>query len=130
MSGAVCLDIVNTCDHYPAEDEDLFASASVKARGGNVANALAVLCELRSRRREVLASARPAATPDAGDDELHLDLFAVLGGDPEAKCARGWEDWHRAAVPLAQAARSLLLLLQLLFSGGGGHEALRRSRAT
>ena len=41
--GLVCLDIVNLCDHYPAEDEDLRAKDQQWRSGGNAGNSSIVL---------------------------------------------------------------------------------------
>ncbi len=41
--GLVCLDIVNYCDHYPSEDEDVRASNQKWHKGGNAANTASVL---------------------------------------------------------------------------------------
>ena len=44
--GLVCLDIVNVCDQYPREDEDVRAAEQRWEKGGNAANSLAVLAQL------------------------------------------------------------------------------------
>ena len=41
--GLVCLDIINHCDHYPAEDEELRARHQEWRSGGNAANSVTVL---------------------------------------------------------------------------------------
>ena len=41
--GLVCLDIVNFCEKYPAEDEDIRASEQRWVAGGNAANSCTVL---------------------------------------------------------------------------------------
>lgn len=44
--GIATLDIINTVDHYPEEDEELRALTQRKVRGGNVTNTLCVLSQL------------------------------------------------------------------------------------
>ena len=44
--GLVCLDIINVCDSYPLEDEDVRALEQRWEKGGNAANSLAVLGQL------------------------------------------------------------------------------------
>ncbi len=44
--GVATLDIINTVDHYPAEDEELRASTQSVCRGGNAANTAALLAQL------------------------------------------------------------------------------------
>ena len=46
-TGNVTLDIINTVDHYPFEDEEIRASAQVMRSGGNAANTALVLAQLR-----------------------------------------------------------------------------------
>lgn len=46
LVGLVCLDDVLTCDHYPHEDEDMYARERKLYRGGNAANSAVVLAEL------------------------------------------------------------------------------------
>ena len=41
--GLVCLDIVNYCAYYPAEDEDIRATNQKWHKGGNAANTASVL---------------------------------------------------------------------------------------
>ena len=48
--GLACLDIINYCDHYPQEDEDVRASAQKWCKGGNAANTLSVLHLLGSKQ--------------------------------------------------------------------------------
>ncbi len=43
--GIATLDIINTVDHYPLEDEELRAVSQQRRRGGNVSNTLAVLSQ-------------------------------------------------------------------------------------
>lgn len=45
-TGNLTLDIVNTVDHYPVEDEELRASGQLIASGGNAANTALVLAQL------------------------------------------------------------------------------------
>ena len=47
--GLVCLDIVNFCDHYPSEDEDIEATDQQWRSGGNASNTSIVLSLLRRR---------------------------------------------------------------------------------
>lgn len=54
--GLVCLDIINSCDHYPQEDEDVRASDQKWRKGGNAANTLSVLCQLDSSKHCELLS--------------------------------------------------------------------------
>lgn len=44
--GIATLDIINEVDHYPAEDEEMRATAQDIRRGGNCTNTLAVLAQL------------------------------------------------------------------------------------
>lgn len=44
--GTVTLDIVNSVDRYPSEDEELRATSQHRVRGGNAANTLVVLSQL------------------------------------------------------------------------------------
>lgn len=44
--GIVCLDIINVCSTYPAEDQDVRAVTQRWEKGGNAANSLAVLGQL------------------------------------------------------------------------------------
>ena len=44
--GLICLDIINVCDRYPDEDEDLRALTQTRQRGGNASNTLTVLAQL------------------------------------------------------------------------------------
>lgn len=44
--GIATLDIINTVDHFPREDEELRAVSQTRARGGNVTNTLVVLSQL------------------------------------------------------------------------------------
>lgn len=46
LAGTATLDIVNTVEHYPQEDDEVRASASRSASGGNAANSAAVLASL------------------------------------------------------------------------------------
>ncbi len=46
-TGVATLDIINTVPHYPAEDEELRATAQARRRGGNAANTAAVLAQFR-----------------------------------------------------------------------------------
>ena len=48
--GLVCLDIVNYCERYPLEDEDIRAKDQKWCKGGNAANTASVL---RLLEREV-----------------------------------------------------------------------------
>lgn len=41
--GIVCLDIVNHCDRFPKEDEDMRAKDQKWRKGGNAANSATVL---------------------------------------------------------------------------------------
>lgn len=41
--GIVCLDIVNYCDRYPQEDDDIRATDQKWRKGGNAANTASVL---------------------------------------------------------------------------------------
>ncbi len=49
LSGTATLDIVNTVDHFPVEDEEMRASASRTMSGGNAANTAVVLAALGHR---------------------------------------------------------------------------------
>ncbi|MFN2348337.1 MAG: PfkB family carbohydrate kinase [Thioalkalivibrio sp.] len=61
--GIATLDIVNTVDHYPAEDEELRAIAQRVVPGGNAANSAWVLAQLGHR----------------------VDLCAVLAREPDGE---------------------------------------------
>lgn len=65
--GIATLDIVNTVDHYPAEDEELRASAQRVVPGGNAANSAWVLTQLGHR----------------------VDLAAVLAREPDGERLAG-----------------------------------------
>lgn len=67
--GLVCLDIVNTVDHYPKEDEDIRATGQKWAKGGNAANTLSVLAQLE--------------TPEEGG--RHCELLCTLGEGMETE---------------------------------------------
>lgn len=54
LTGIATLDIVNTVDHYPAEDEELRATAQRLAPGGNALNSARALAA-RGHRVELLA---------------------------------------------------------------------------
>lgn len=47
--GLLCMDIINLCDHYPEEDEELRAKGQRLGSGGNAANTSIVLSLLRRR---------------------------------------------------------------------------------
>ena len=47
--GLVCLDIINYCDHYPQEDEDVRAKNQEWQKGGNGANSANVLSLLKRK---------------------------------------------------------------------------------
>ena len=53
--GLACLDIVNICDHYPKEDEDIRAKDQQWRMGGNAANSCSVL-SLIGRQCEFLGT--------------------------------------------------------------------------
>lgn len=53
--GLVCLDIINLCDHYPLEDEDIRARDQQWRSGGNAANTSIVL-SLLGRRMEFMGT--------------------------------------------------------------------------
>ena len=53
--GLVCLDIVNLCEGYPAEDEDVRAKEQRWTSGGNAANSCIVL-SLIGRRCEFMGT--------------------------------------------------------------------------
>ncbi|ACL71216.1 PfkB domain protein [Thioalkalivibrio sulfidiphilus HL-EbGr7] len=65
--GIATLDIVNTVDHYPVEDEELRASAQRVVPGGNAANSAWVLSQLGHR----------------------VDLAAVLAREPDGERLAG-----------------------------------------
>ena len=54
--GNVCLDIINYCDHYPTEDEDIRAIKQKWSKGGNGANTSCVLRMLRGENCEFLGT--------------------------------------------------------------------------
>ncbi len=47
--GLVCLDIINYCEYYPSEDEDIRAKDQKWCKGGNAANTASVLRLLDNR---------------------------------------------------------------------------------
>jgi ketohexokinase len=47
--GIATLDVINTVDHYPQEDEEMRALSQQRCRGGNVTNTLTVLARLGYR---------------------------------------------------------------------------------
>ena len=53
--GLICLDIVNVCDHYPEEDDEVHASDQQWRSGGNAANSSIVL-SLLGRKCEFLGT--------------------------------------------------------------------------
>lgn len=63
--GLACLDIVNSCDHYPIEDSDVRATGQKWSKGGNASNTLCVLTQL--------------------DSTVHCELLASLGEGMETK---------------------------------------------
>ncbi len=74
LVGLLCLDVVNTCDHYPQEDEDMRAISSSKVKGGNASNSAGILAQLNHS---------PLPTPH----KVHLipHLLASVADDSEAK---------------------------------------------
>ena len=55
MVGLVCLDIINQCDRYPREDEDVRARNQTWTSGGNASNSSKVL-SLIGRQCEFLGT--------------------------------------------------------------------------
>lgn len=53
--GLICLDIINFCDRYPQEDEDIKAIDQKWSQGGNATNTSLVLT-LLGRECELLAT--------------------------------------------------------------------------
>lgn len=53
--GLICLDIINFCDRYPQEDEDIRATDQKWSQGGNATNTSLVLT-LLGRKCELLAT--------------------------------------------------------------------------
>ena len=54
--GLVCLDIVNYCERYPQEDEDIRATDQKWRKGGNAANTLSVLRLLGREKCDLLST--------------------------------------------------------------------------
>ena len=54
--GLVCLDIVNYCERYPQEDEDIRATDQKWRKGGNAANTLSVLRLLDREKCDLLST--------------------------------------------------------------------------
>ena len=54
--GLACLDIVNTVDHFPNEDEDIRALSQRWQKGGNAANTAVVLTQTLATSCELLCS--------------------------------------------------------------------------
>jgi ketohexokinase len=71
--GNATLDIVNTVDHYPAEDEELRATAQLVTPGGNAANSARVLAQLGHRTELAAVLAREP------DGERLAGLFEQRG---------------------------------------------------
>ena len=53
--GLACLDIINLCQRYPSEDEDVRADEQQWRKGGNAANTLTVL-RMLNREGEFLGT--------------------------------------------------------------------------
>lgn len=84
LTGIATLDIVNTVDHYPAEDEELRASASRHSPGGNALNAARILAGL-GHRTELLAH----LADDAGGKHILATLDADGIDHAHCPCASG-----------------------------------------
>lgn len=67
--GNATLDIVHSVDHYPAEDEELRASAQRRQRGGNAANTAVVLAQHGHR-----VGFAGTLADDAAAKEIQADL--------------------------------------------------------
>lgn len=82
--GIATLDIINTVDHYPAEDEELRASAQAVRRGGNAANTLAILndmgheCHFAGTLADDMAGQR--IEQDLSQRGIHLEHCHRVGG--------------------------------------------------
>ncbi|WP_455385956.1 PfkB family carbohydrate kinase [Acidihalobacter prosperus] len=76
LAGTATLDIVNTVDHYPQEDDEVRASASRVASGGNAANCAAVLASLGHQAHlcAVLADDASAASVRDALRQAEVDL--------------------------------------------------------
>ncbi|MDH5183128.1 MAG: ketohexokinase [Gammaproteobacteria bacterium] len=72
--GIATLDIVNEVDHYPAEDEEMRATAQHVRRGGNCTNTLTVLSQLG---HGCDWSGVLAAEPDGGRIVTELEQFSI-----------------------------------------------------
>ncbi|NBC48258.1 MAG: ketohexokinase [Gammaproteobacteria bacterium] len=82
--GIAALDIINQVDRYPAEDDEVRASAQRIRRGGNCANTLATLSELGHRGRWVGTLA-----DDGAADLIRNDLNGRGIGLDDASIIRG-----------------------------------------
>lgn len=67
--GNATMDIIYSVDHYPAEDEELRASAQQRRRGGNAANTAVVLAQHGHR-----VSFAGSLADDAAGREICMDL--------------------------------------------------------
>ena len=92
--GIATLDIVNTVDHYPVEDEEIRATAQQVTPGGNAANCARVLAQLGHR---VDLAATLAREPDG---ERLAELLRQRGVDTR-HCA-----WHEGRTPCSYIALS------------------------
>lgn len=70
LTGIATLDIINSVDHYPAEDEEMRAVAQRVVRGGNAANSACVLSQL-GHEVELLATVAEDPAARLILDDLH-----------------------------------------------------------
>lgn len=72
LVGNAVLDLINTVDHYPAEDEEMRAEAQTVRAGGNAANTAQILAQL-GHKAELLA----LLAQDRDGDEFAARLAAA-----------------------------------------------------
>ena len=75
--GLACLDIVNTVDRFPQEDDDIRALSQCWQKGGNAANTAAVLAQTLGTRCEILCSLNAGIEGQHVKDELQKRKVAV-----------------------------------------------------
>ena len=68
--GLACLDIINTVDRFPQEDEDIRALSQAWQKGGNAANTAAVLAQTLDTTCEILCSLNEGIEGQYVKDEL------------------------------------------------------------
>lgn len=103
LAGIATLDIINTVDHYPAEDEELRASARRISAGGNALNAARVLAGL-GHRAELLA----LLADDDGGGRIRAELDAERVGHRYAPLAASVTPTSYVALSAANGSRTII----------------------